>query len=66
MAMMPQSMMHAVDSFPLMAIPLFMLAGEFMVGGQIMQRVIDFANAVVGRVQGGLAHVTILSSYNFV
>ncbi|NVK40923.1 MAG: TRAP transporter large permease [Oceanospirillaceae bacterium] len=61
MAVMPQSMMHAVDSFPLMAIPLFMLAGEFMVGGQIMQRVIDFANAVVGRVQGGLAHVTILS-----
>nr|WP_067287268.1 TRAP transporter large permease [Marinobacterium profundum] len=61
LALMPQSMMHAVNSFPLMAIPLFMLAGEFMVGGQIMQRVIDFANAVVGRVQGGLAHVTILS-----
>lgn len=58
---MPQRMMHAVDNFPLMAIPLFMLAGELMVEAGIMQRLINFANAVVGRVHGGLAHVTILS-----
>ena len=61
LSVLPQRMMHAVNSFPLMAIPLFMLAGELMVGGQMMQRTIDFANAVVGRVKGGLAHVTILS-----
>jgi C4-dicarboxylate transporter DctM subunit len=58
---MPQRMMHAVDNFPLMAIPLFMLAGELMVEAGIMHRLIDFANAVVGRVHGGLAHVSILS-----
>ncbi|WP_116472524.1 TRAP transporter large permease [Zobellella maritima] len=61
LSVLPQRMMHAVNSFPLMAIPLFMLAGELMVGGQVMQRTIDFANAVVGRVKGGLAHVTLLS-----
>ena len=58
---LPQRMMHAVDNFPLMAIPLFMLAGELMVEAGIMQRLIDFANSVVGRIHGGLAHVTILS-----
>jgi tripartite ATP-independent transporter DctM subunit len=58
---LPQRMMHAVDNFPLMAIPLFMLAGELMVSAGIMQRLIDFANSIVGRVHGGLAHVTILS-----
>ncbi|NHI01773.1 TRAP transporter large permease [Oceanimonas sp. MB9] len=61
LSVLPQRMMHAVNSFPLMAIPLFMLAGELMVGGQVMQRTIDFANAFVGRVKGGLAHVTLLS-----
>jgi C4-dicarboxylate transporter DctM subunit len=58
---LPQRMMHAVDSFPLMAIPLFMLAGELMVAAGIMQRLVDFANSLVGRLHGGLAHVTILS-----
>lgn len=58
---MPERMMHAVDNFPLMAIPLFMLAGELMVKADIMQRLVDFANSIVGRVHGGLAHVTILS-----
>jgi len=58
---MPQRMMHAVDNFPLMAIPLFMLAGELMVEAGIMIRLVNFANSVVGRLHGGLAHVTILS-----
>ena len=58
---LPQRMMHAVDNFPLMAIPLFMLAGELMVEAGIMQRLIDFANSIVGRIHGGLAHVTIVS-----
>ncbi len=58
---MPQRMMNAVDNFPLMAIPLFMLAGELMVEAGIMHRLINFANSVVGRVHGGLAHVTVLS-----
>lgn len=62
---MPQRMMHAVDSFPLMAIPLFMLAGELMLRAGIMDRLIAFANSLVGRVHGGLAHVTILSGTIF-
>jgi|APSaa5957512535_1039671.scaffolds.fasta_scaffold08174_5 TRAP-type transport system large permease protein len=61
LSVMPQRMMHAVDNFPLMAIPLFMLAGELMVSAGIMQRLIDFANSIIGRVHGGLAHVAIIS-----
>ena len=61
LVVMPQRMMHAVNSFPLMAIPLFMLAGELMVKAGIMDRLVAFANSLVGRVHGGLAHVTITS-----
>lgn len=55
-------MVHSIDSFPLMAIPLFMLAGQLMLRGGIMERLIDFANAVVGRVKGGLGHVTVVAA----
>ncbi|EPX79414.1 TRAP transporter large permease [Litoreibacter arenae] len=61
LSVLPQRMMHAVDSFPLMAIPLFMLAGELMVRAGIMQRLVDFSNAIVGRLHGGLAHVAIVA-----
>ena len=60
--MLPQRMMHAVNSFPLISIPFFMLAGEIMIKANMMERLIDLANAVVGRVRGGLAHVTMLSA----
>jgi tripartite ATP-independent transporter DctM subunit len=60
-AVLPQRMMHAINAFPLMAIPLFMVAGELMVRGGIAERLIDLANAFVGRVAGGLAHVTMLA-----
>ena len=43
-------MMHAIDSFPLISIPLFMVAGELMVKSGIINRLVDFANSVVGRV----------------
>ncbi len=59
--MLPQRMMHSVNSFPLMAIPFFMLAGELMLKAGIMERLVEFANAFIGRVRGGLAHVTLLS-----
>jgi len=65
LVVMPQRMMHAVNSFPLMAIPLFMLAGELMVRAGIMDRLISFANSLVGRMHGGLAHVTIASGTIF-
>ena len=59
--MLPQRMMHSVNSFPLMSIPFFMLAGELMIKAGIMDRLIELANAFVGRVKGGLAHVTLIS-----
>jgi len=59
--MLPQRMMHSVNSFPLMAIPFFMLAGELMLKAGIMDRLVEFANAFIGRLRGGLAHVTLLS-----
>lgn len=61
LSMVPQRMMHAVNSFPLMSIPFFMLAGELMIKAGIVERLIALANAVVGRVRGGMAHVTMLS-----
>jgi tripartite ATP-independent transporter DctM subunit len=59
---LPQRMMHAVNSFPLLAIPCFMLAGELMVEGGIMDRLVALANSVVGRVRGGMGHVTVVSA----
>lgn len=55
-------MVYALDSFPLMAIPLFMLAGQLMVRGGIMERLIELADAVVGKITGGLGLVTIGSA----
>lgn len=58
----PQRMMYALNAFPLLAIPCFMVAGELMVEGGIMDRLIALANSLVGRVRGGLAHVTVVSA----
>ena len=54
-------MMFAVNSFPLLAIPFFMLAGELMVRGGIVRIAVEFANTVIGRLPGGLGHVTVAS-----
>jgi tripartite ATP-independent transporter DctM subunit len=60
-SMAPQRMMYAVNSFPLMSIPFFMLAGELMIKAGIVERLIALANTLVGRVRGGMAHVTMLA-----
>ncbi|MEP6557433.1 MAG: TRAP transporter large permease subunit, partial [Burkholderiales bacterium] len=60
-SMVPQRMMYAVNSFPLMSIPFFMLAGELMIKAGIVERLIGLANSIVGRVRGGMAHVAMLS-----
>lgn len=59
--LLPTRMMNAINAFPLMTIPFFILAGELMMKAGIMERLIDLANAVVGRVRGGLGHVTVLA-----
>ncbi len=56
---------NGMDSFPLMAIPFFMLAGELMNRGGITERLVEFAQALMGHLRGGLAHVNILSSILF-
>lgn len=52
-------------SFLLLAIPLFVLAAEFMNAGSIMDRLLKFCNAIVGRFRGGLAHVNVVQSIIF-
>ncbi len=54
-----------LDSFPLMAIPFFIFAGEIMNAVGITGRIVAFARAFVGHIKGGLAHVNILSSIFF-
>ena len=60
-----QRMFAGVDSFPMMAIPFFMLAGALMDTGGISTRLVRFSNYLVGWIQGGLAHVAILASMFF-
>jgi len=60
-----QRMYAAVDSFTLMAIPFFMLAGSLMEGGGMSKRLVRFANSLVGTFAGGLAHVQVLGSCFF-
>jgi C4-dicarboxylate transporter DctM subunit len=59
---MIQRVVTAADSFILIAIPFFMLAGNLMSGGGISRTLTGFADATVGFIRGGLAHVTVLSS----
>lgn len=60
--MLMQRFFSGIDSFPLMALPFFLLAGELMTAGGITKRMVDFANAFVGHRRGGLAHVSVCSS----
>jgi TRAP-type transport system large permease protein len=56
---------NGMDSFPLMAIPFFMLAGELMNRGGITMRLVEFSQALMGHLRGGLAHVNVMSSMLF-
>jgi tripartite ATP-independent transporter DctM subunit len=58
----PLQMFGGVDSYGLIAIPLFILIGEIMNGGGITRRIVDLALAIVGSVRGGLAYVNILAN----
>lgn len=60
-----QRMAPGLDSFPLLAIPLFILAGNIMNQGGIAARIFAFANALVGHLRGGLAQVNIAASLIF-
>lgn len=61
----PQEMIRATNSFPLLAIPFFILAGFLMQQGGISRRLVDLSNALVGQMTGGLAMVAIVTSLFF-
>ena len=60
-----QRMAPGIDSFPLLAIPLFVLAGNILNSGGIARRIFELAVALVGHIRGGLAHVNIVASLIF-
>jgi tripartite ATP-independent transporter DctM subunit len=57
-----QNVIEGANSFPLLAVPFFMLAGEIMNTGGLSRRIVNFAMALVGHVRGGLGYVTIVAA----
>jgi tripartite ATP-independent transporter DctM subunit len=57
-----ENLINGADSFPLMAVPFFLLAGEFMNAGGLSRRIITLAVAFFGHFQGGLGYVAIISA----
>jgi tripartite ATP-independent transporter DctM subunit len=57
-----QNLIGGADSFPLLAVPFFLLAGELMNQGGLSRRMVDFALALVGHIKGGLGYVTIIAA----
>ena len=60
-----QRIYNTLDSFPLMAVPLFILTGQLMNTGGITRRIINFAKIFVGGIRGGLSHVNVIASMVF-
>ncbi|MDT9091443.1 TRAP transporter large permease subunit, partial [Escherichia coli] len=60
-----QRMFTGIDSFPLMAVPFFILAGDLMNQGGTTIRLIGFANSLIGHVGGGLAHANVVTNMLF-
>ena len=65
MIVVAQQVAAGTDAFLLLAIPFFFLAAEFMSSGGVMQRLVDFASALVGHLRGGLAQMNVVVSILF-
>ena len=63
--LLSQSMFSAMNSFLLVAVPLFILVGRVMERGRVAEKLFDFAEAIVGWLPGGLGHVNVISSVIF-
>lgn len=63
--MVAQRIFVSVDSFTLLAVPFFILAGDLMIQGGISKRLINLANGIIGWIKGGMAYVTIIASAFF-
>ena len=61
----PQRLIGGIDSFPLLAVPLFILAGLLMNSSGVSDRIYNFAKALVGHFTGGLGHVNVIGSLIF-
>ncbi|WP_174612900.1 TRAP transporter large permease [Virgibacillus ihumii] len=64
-ATVPMKMLNGLDSFVLLAVPLFILAANLMNSGKISEKLIDLSLAIVGPIRGGLAHANVLVSMMF-
>ena len=62
LTLIPQQLMAGVDSFPLLAVPMFILAGELMTRGGVTLRLVNFSAVLVGHIKGGLAQVSVLAN----
>ena len=65
LSLLPQRMTAAIDSFIILAIPLFYLAGELMNACKVTDRIVAMARVLIGHVHGALAQVNILASMLF-
>ncbi|MFV0436407.1 MAG: TRAP transporter large permease [Desulfopila sp.] len=65
LVLLPQRMFVGTDSFPMIAIPFFILAGDLLAKGNVSKRLVDFADCCVGWIRGGLALVAVLGSMFF-
>ena len=65
MILLPQRIIVGTDSFSLLAVPFFILAGELMQRGGLSARLIHFANTLIGHITGGLAMATVLAATFF-
>jgi C4-dicarboxylate transporter DctM subunit len=65
LTLISQKLFTGLDSFPLLAVPFFVLAGMFMETGGISARLVRFASVLIGHVRGGLAHVVIVATIFF-
>ena len=65
LVLIPQRMFVGADSFPLIAVPFFILAGDLLAKGNVSKRLVDFADACVGFIRGGLSLVAVLGSMFF-
>jgi len=63
--LIPQRLFTGMDSFPIMAVPFFILGGDLMNAAKITDRVVEFSKVLVGRIRGGLGHVNIVGSMIF-
>ena len=60
--LMMQKMFMALDSFPLLAVPLFILSGELMQKGRMASTLLSLSRSLIGHIHGGMAHIAVLTS----